>query len=155
MNSLEQLLVLTGKWQGQNSLWLSPENPAQESATTLSIAPAVNRKFIEIKYSWAYEDKPQEGFLILGYETERQLATAVWADSWHMGEKFMHCQGIIKENGCVNVRGHYQAPTGPDWGWRIVIEPGNEITLNLIMYNISPAGEEELAVKAVYGRIEE
>ena len=154
MSSLEQLLVFTGKWQGQNSLWLSPTEPAQESATTLSITPAVNGKFVEIKYSWAYEDKPQEGLLILGYETKRQLATAVWADSWHMGEILMECQGVIKDNGGADVRGHYQAPSGPDWGWRIVIDPEDENTLHLMMYNIWPDGKEELAVKAVYMKVE-
>lgn len=70
-----------------------------------------------------------------------------------MGEKFMRCQGVIQENGRVDVRGHYQAPTGPDWGWRIVVEPENENFLNLIMYNITPAGEEALAVKAVYAKV--
>jgi len=64
----------------------------------------------------------------------------------------MHCQGVIKENGSVDVRGHYQAPTGPDWGWRIVIEPKNENTLNLVMYNVWPERKEELAVKAIYDR---
>ena len=153
MSSLDQLITFSGNWQGKNLLWLSPNNPAQESAATLSLAPTINAKFIEVKYTWAYDGKLQEGVLIIGYETERQLATAFWADSWHMGEKVMHCQGVVKGKGSIDVRGLYQAPIGPDWGWRIVIEPENEATLDLIMYNITPDGEEALAVKAVYSRI--
>ena len=65
---------------------------------------------------------PKKALLLIGYETERQMATAVWANSWHMGEKYMHCQGVIKEDGSVDVRGSYQVSTGPDWGWRIVVE---------------------------------
>lgn len=150
MSNLDVLLKSTGKWRGVNSLWLSPEEPARKSKSTLSIAPAINEKFIEINYTWIYDDKTQEGKILFGFETERQLANAVWVDSWHMGEKCMLCQGLIKENGSVDVRGQYQAPTGPDWGWRIVLVPDFEETLNLIMYNIWPDGKEELAVKAVY-----
>ena len=154
MSVLEKLLAFTGNWQGTNALWLSPQEPARESASTLSLAPAVNQKFIQINYTWTYDDKPQEGLLLIGYETERQMATAVWADSWHMGEKYMHCQGVIKDDGSVDVRGSYQVSTGPDWGWRIVVEPESENVLNLIMYNIWPEGNEELAVKAVFCKVE-
>jgi len=155
MNGLDRLLAFSGKWQGVNSLWLSPKAPVQKSETTLSLAPAINGKFIEIKYTWAYDDQPQEGILLIGYETETELITAIWADSWHMGEKFMRCQGVIKENGSADVRGQYQAPPGPDWGWHIVIEPGSENTLNLMMYNVTPEGEKTLAVNASYSRISE
>lgn len=153
MSGLDQLFVITGNWQGTSDLWLSPQEPARESFSTLSFTPAVNGKFIEIKYTWAEDDKPQEGTLLIGYETECQLATAVWADSWHMDEKFMFCQGMIKENGSIDLRGLYQVSTGPDWGWRIVITPKSKNVLNLIMYNIWPEGKEELAVKAVYAPV--
>jgi hypothetical protein len=153
MSNLEPLLKFTGDWQGKNSLWLSPQDPVRESATNLSIAPAINRKFVEIKYTWADEGKPQEGLLLIGYETKGQLATAAWADSWHMGEKVMNCQGNVNEDGSVDMRGQYQAPPGPDWGWRIVVGPGNQDTLKLVMYNITPEGDEALAVEAIYSRI--
>jgi len=153
MSNLETLLKFSGNWQGNNSLWLSPQEPVRESATTLSITSAINGKFVEIKYTWADEGKPQEGLILIGYETERQLATAAWVDSWHMGEKVMYCQGILGTDGTVDVRGHYQAPTGPDWGWRILIRSKNKTTLTLLMYNIMPDGKEALAVEAIYTRI--
>jgi hypothetical protein len=37
--------------------------------------------------------------------------------------------------------------------WRIVVAPEKENSLNLIMYNITPAGEEALAIKAVYAKV--
>jgi hypothetical protein len=153
MSALERLATSAGKWQGTNSLWLSPQSPVQESTSTLSLAAVANGKFIEVRYTWDYENQPQTGILLIGYEAERELVNAVWIDSWHMGEKFMHCQGIIKENGNINVRGQYHAPPGPDWGWRIVIAPEAENALNLTMYNIAPEGEEALAVKAAYSRV--
>jgi hypothetical protein len=69
-----------------------------------------------------------------------------------MGEKVMNCQGVIPESGGVNVRSQYQAPNGPDWGWRIVIRPESEEALILLMYNIMPDGKEALAVEARYTR---
>ena len=147
---VDPFVPFIGSWRGTNSLWLSPDASAQKSATTLTLAPAIEGKFLEIKYTWIYDDQPQEGLLLIGYEAE--LVTAIWADSWHMGKKFMQCQGVIKENGSVDVRGQYQAPPGPDWGWRIVLEHEGENTLNLTMYNITPEGQEALAVEAVYSR---
>ena len=66
----------------------------------------------------------------------------------------MICQGTLAEDGAFDVRGHYQAPTGPDWGWLIVLQLEDKETLNLIMYNIWPDGKENLAVKAAYKRAE-
>ena len=152
MNGLDPLFAFSGNWEGTNLLWLSPQEPATESPSNLSLNTVVNGKFVEIKYTWSDDSRPQEGILLISYEIKRQLATAVWADSWHMNEKFMTCQGVIKEDGSVDVRGFYQAPTGPDWGWRILVQLTSEDSLDLIMYNIWPDGKEELAVKATYTR---
>ena len=146
---LHKLTHLFGNWNGTNSLWLSPDEPARTSDSTLSISPAVKGKFVEVNYTWTESDHDQEGILLIGYESKRELTTAVWADSWHMGEKIMICQGTLTEDGAVDVRGHYQAPTGPDWGWRIVLQ-AVENELHFVMYNIWPNGKEDLAVKAIY-----
>ncbi len=68
----------------------------------------------------------------------------------HMSDKFMICQGAAEPDGAIVVRGSYAAPPGPDWGWRMVIGPGDGDTFRLIMYNISPDGQEDLAVEASY-----
>lgn len=56
-----------------------------------------------------------------------------------------------KERGVIDVRGSYAAPPGPDWGWRFIIAPA-QMSLGLVMYNITPAGQEALAVEASYVR---
>ncbi len=147
-NRLGLLTTVTGKWAGTSQLWLSPTEDAKKSSATLDLAPTLKGKFFEVKYTWMYEDSPQNGLLIIGYQPDRELATAVWLDTWHMGDQFMTCQGTLTENRVLNVRGTYTVPTGPDWGWRIILEPVSEQALNLIMYNLFPTGKEELAVKA-------
>jgi hypothetical protein len=55
--------------------------------------------------------------------------------------------------GKIDLRGSYEAPPSPDWGWRFVINAPSDIELKLVMYNVSPEGEEELAVEANYKRV--
>ena len=54
--------------------------------------------------------------------------------------------------GSVSIQGSYAAPPGPDWGWRILIEPRQADSFWMVMYNISPEGREALAVEATYAR---
>ena len=64
----------------------------------------------------------------------------------------MFCRGGLQPDGTLAVQGTYPAPTGPDWGWKIVLDPSLPDGLRMTMINISPDGEEALAVEAVYKR---
>lgn len=64
----------------------------------------------------------------------------------------MACEGAIDEQGAINIRGSYEAPPAPDWGWRIVITPKSGKELQLVTYNISPEGVEDLAMQDDYQR---
>ena len=152
MRRIGTLIQLQGNWRGRNKLWLNPDDPHTESQSTASITPVVLGKFLRFDYTWAYQDNPQEGVILFGYEAEENLVTAIWADSWHMGDQFMICHGTLRDNGAVDVSGSYAAAPGPDWGWRTLVKARNEILFSLLMYNITPQGEEQLAVEAVYHR---
>ena len=65
----------------------------------------------------------------------------------------MFCHGTINAQGIIDLLGSYEAPPGPDWGWRIIITNPSNNRLQIIMYNCSPEGVEELAVQADYKRI--
>lgn len=64
----------------------------------------------------------------------------------------MSCEGAADSRGSLEVRGSYAAQPGPDWGWQTVVGPGADGTLRMVMYNVSPDGNEDLAVEAVYRR---
>jgi hypothetical protein len=64
----------------------------------------------------------------------------------------MNFTGTCDEQGTVRVLGSYAAPPGPDWGWRIEIEPAAG-SWTLRMFNITPDGQEVLAVEATLSRI--
>ncbi|MGH2523242.1 MAG: DUF1579 family protein [Anaerolineales bacterium] len=152
MGDLNSLIRHTGKWKGVYRLWLSPSEAAHESETTASITPLIGGKFARIDYTWAADGEPQAGSLLFGYEAKAALATAVWIDSWHMGDKFMISQGTLEGEKAVVVRGSYAVESGPDWGWRTVIESGEVDSFRVVMYNVSPDGQEALAVAATYTR---
>jgi len=144
-----QLTELTGRWQGPNSLWLTPSEPVRESLATAVCQPVAQGKFFELRYTWADGGQPQEGVLLLG-QSQEQL-DAAWVDSWHMQDSMMHCSGSAAD-GIVSVQGSYAAPPSPDWGWRITLQPDSNEQFRLIMHNITPDGDEMVAVEAVFTR---
>ena len=150
MSAIPALASLVGTWQGENHLWLAPGEPLRLSETTAEIAEIAHGQFIEMRYQWADEGKPQEGTIILGQIFD--AVKAVWFDTWHMANQFMVCEGRVDGN-IVSVKGAYAAPPGPDWGWRIAFEPRGPDAFRFTMYNITPDGQEFLAVEVLYSRI--
>jgi len=142
-----QLHTLTGRWQGNNRLWLAPNEPVRESAVTAVCQPVAQGKFFELHYTWAYDGQPQAGVLLLG-QSQGQLSAA-WVDSWHMQDSMLQCSGSAAD-GAVSVQGSYAAPSGPDWGWRITLQPDSAEQFRLIMHNITPDGDEMVAVEAIF-----
>jgi hypothetical protein len=145
------LMPLAGHWKATHRLWLSPVEPVRESAATAAVAFAAQGQFLTMAYTWV-EDGPQDGLLLMGQETHSNEVKAVWIDSWHERNRFMLCAGGLEAEGAVSVQGAYPAPSGPDWGWRIVVAPQAQDSWRLLMYNITPDGQEHLAVEAVFVR---
>ena len=149
----EQLMRLEGDWIAVNRLWMMPGDPPIESECVTVVALATNRKFMHIAYTWEH-DGQQEGLLLIGKAAKTDAVTAAWVDSWHNGDRLMSCQGEVTEEGELSARGSYPAPSGPDWGWRIVIQADDDPDhWTLVMYNITPDDEEQLAVEARFTRV--
>jgi hypothetical protein len=148
MSVSESLSRLKGHWTGTNKLhttWL-PEQ-LHESEMTAAVSLKANGQFLHIEYTWEYEDRLQEGVMLIGCDTQSDAVQAIWTDSWHMSHKFMVSNGTISDDGTVNVMGHYSVPDHPDWGWRTELHPGKD-TFRILMFNVSPEGEEDIAVEA-------
>ena len=143
---------LIGKWQGRTYLWLFPGDPVHESDSKAEVRKIGNGQFTEIWYTWAYDGEPQEGRLFLGQMSEDGSVKAVWFDSWHLNGIFMVFKGTVDEDETISLNGSYAAPSGPDWGWQIAIEPVKNESFFLRMYNIPPEEEKALAVEVEYSR---
>lgn len=141
-----------GFWTGHNQLWLDPEGEPETSASTAALSFTARENFVIFAYTWGYRDQTQEGLLLLSQNSQDDSVKAVWIDSWHMGDQFMVCQGPVDDKGLISLRGSYSAPPGPDWGWRMVVDTSAFAELRLKMFNITPEGQEMLAVEAIYKR---
>jgi len=137
---------LIGEWQGTKQLYFEPPPaPAISSASSLSARSVAGGRFLQFDYSWTYECEQQTGLLLVGYD-EDNAASAAWVDSFHASSKILFCTGTAA-SGTVDVRGSYPAPPGPDWGWRIQIRSTSAREFQIVMHNISPEGQEDLAVQ--------
>ncbi len=143
--------ALIGEWQGTKRLHLDPPPaPAASSPSKLAVTAVAGGSFLQFNYDWTFEGAGQAGVLLFGYD-EENAASAAWVDSFHMSSKITFCTGTAAE-GSVDLRGSYAAPPGPDWGWRIVIRSISANELQIVMHNISPEGQEDLAVQLDYTR---
>ncbi|MDL5511133.1 DUF1579 family protein [Arenibacter sp. M-2] len=143
-----------GHWKGTYRLVLSwlPE-PDYISVSNMEIKSVANGKFLVLSYDWQHEGIKQDGLLLIGNHNKKADVTASWVDSWGMGGKIMNCFGAINQQGDIIIKGSYEVPDGPDWGWRIEIPCPTKDTLQIIMYNLTPEGEESLAGDANYTRV--
>lgn len=147
-----QIAELVGTWSGPSQLWLMPGEPAQESRSTAQIGLVAQGQFGSIAYTWAYEGQPQDGIIICALGQDSSQRSSVWLDSWHMANQIMQLRGSDDSEMKMALHGSYAAPPGPDWGWRIEIEPHDRNSWTLRMYNVSPEGEDHIAVLAKYER---
>ena len=145
---------LVGKWHGINRLhttWI-PDNPMRETASTASIELTARGRFLKIEYDWAFEEAIQEGLILIGDEQGSDSIKAFWIDSWHLSDKFMVSEGVRETGDTISLKGFYTVPDHPDWGWRTVIESQRDDSFKITMYNITPEGEESLAVEMEFKR---
>ncbi len=152
MSINDDLAKFIGDWKGTNKLYLSwLPDPLKESDSHMHISKKANGQFIQFDYDWEYEGEKQEGMLVLGCDSKSDAVQIVWTDSWHSRHTFMVSDGTVKDDGTVSVKGFYKVPDHPDWGWRTEIIPQGE-RIKLMMFNVSPEGEEDLAVETTYER---
>jgi hypothetical protein len=152
MSVPEAFAKLVGNWKGFNRLyvpWMEP--PVRETDSTAVLSLKTQDKVLCIEYTWVYDDKPQDGIMLLAQNAKSNEVTMILTDSWHMGHAFLECKGTVDEAGKINVKGYYSVPDHPDWGWRTEFTPGDE-SFRFDMYNVSPEGEETIAVESEFTR---
>lgn len=150
MDVRPMLEALVGEWTGTNRLWFMPGTPAHESAATARVA-RVAGGFLSLAITWAHDGVPQDGLLLLRPAPEGPLA-AVWVDSLHTQGAFMTFRGSADAADRWSGHGAYAAPDGPDWGWRLQLEPDGPDGFRLAMFNLPPGMGELLAVDARFRR---
>ena len=151
MAGLEALTALEGDWAATYQLRGDPSFD-QDSPTSATVVPMLGGRFVRIDYTWIESGNTEEGSIVIGCEPDPGGVTVAWMDSWHNADRLMICTGRRTDDGGIDVLGSYPSnPPGPDWGWRTVITPQGD-RWTLMMFNITPEGEEAPAVTAEYRR---
>jgi Protein of unknown function (DUF1579) len=148
----EPFQKLAGTWSGTNRLhvpWMEP--PVRESASTAVVSLKTQGKILCIEYTWVYDGAPQDGIMLISQDAKSTAVTMIYTDSWHLGHIFMECKGTADESGKIDIKGYYAVPDHPDWGWRTEIIPGDD-AFRFNVYNVTPEGEEEIAVEGEFTR---
>ena len=121
-----------GRYAGTNWLWFDKPS-AEESATEIEVEGN------EVRYTWTFRGEPQSGVMAFAFEGD--TAEMTWNDTWHAKETIV-CPGTRTDDR-IEVVGTY----GPGWSWRteVTLPTANELLVE--MFNISPEGEEQIAVR--------
>jgi hypothetical protein len=153
MSVTKDLSAYVGTWTGTNNLYLSSDPASlRQSESNLTVSLKANGQFVTFDYTWAYKGEPQEGVILLGCDPRSDAVQTVWTDSWHSSHTFMLSDGKVSDDGAISVKGYYKVRDHPDWGWRTDIIPQGDV-LRIVMYNVSPEGDEELAVETDFTRV--
>ena len=145
---MDSFLAAMGTWTGEKELYLSSNlDEVRLCNATLEAGVAAKAKFMTLAYTWSYKGEAQEGLLLFGVDAKRRSASGAWVDSWHQHGSVMALAGTLGDCGEADMAGSYPAPPGPDWGWRVVVHAPQADSFLLEMYNRSPEGQEDLAVR--------
>lgn len=153
MNLPENFQQLAGNWSGINRLhlpWIE-DAPLKESKSEASVKTVAGKNYVQIEYDWVFDGQKQDGVLMFGFEKNSEIVNAVWIDSWHQTADFMPSKGKGK-NRKITFKGFYKVPDHPDWCWRTDVEIESKDSFKIIMYNVSPEGNESLAVEMFFSR---
>lgn len=150
MQCPRSMTTALGRWRGTSTLfksWLpAPEN-VDSGPSTLTLALGPQSAWLEVHMDWLESGQPQHGILLV-MEDDQGACTATWTDTWHSRESFMALAGHSTERG-FGVTGSYGDEEHGTWGWRIEMALETPQSLRLRMINITPEGEEDLAVDAL------
>jgi hypothetical protein len=149
VRAIEDVHAYVGLWRGESRLLL--HRPVEEtylSVMTAETEQTMQQQALLMRYAWQVEDEPQDGLFVLNQLDD--VVAGLWFDSWHMANSSMTTTGARLDGG-LSVCGSYPTSEGPDWEWRILLQPAANSRL-LRMFNITPEGDEELAVDADFAR---
>ena len=69
MNPVEGLAALAGNWSGTNTLQDPNTGKPEESPSTVTVTPILGGRFVRLDYTWGYQGTPQEGSLLVGFDS--------------------------------------------------------------------------------------
>ena len=141
--------ALVGEWVGKSTLILNPDDPGDTQPSRAEVELAANGHALLVNYAWHVDGAEERGTILVERDLKQPGYRQAWIDSWHSQRAMMILTGSTAE--AIDAYGKYQAEGWPEWGWRIRLEGGDD-RFRLLMWNITPEGEEIPAVIGEYQR---
>jgi hypothetical protein len=143
---------MTGRWEGRTRTWFEPDVLADESPCSGEFRPVAGGNFLLWEYTGSIQGGAFTGMAMIAYDGEEQAFQTSWIDSFHMSGCIMFSTGKAIGAGFF-VTGSYSAGPGNNpWGWRMEFLVPGDGSLVICSFNISPEGEESLAIETVLFR---
>lgn len=135
--------AVQGEWKGRYCLWLDPTAPTQESDSSARIS--MNG---EDSWTLAYRWGDNHGEFCFSGSAER--ARFDWTDTFHASSEPMRGDGRLSKDGAKLAFMSQYGAEGAQWGWRTELTRVDAGTLLMEAFNITPDGQEALAVRCRY-----
>jgi hypothetical protein len=135
--------AIEGEWRGPYELWLMPGSPVDRSESSARVSGK------EMSYEWAQNGKAQKGTFTFGGTGAK--ADFNWSDTFHTTAGPMKGEGALSVDGRKLIFKSTYGPAAAPWGWRTEFTIG-EGGFTMEAYNLTPKGEEALAVRCRYAR---
>lgn len=142
---IKQFEELNGLFYGKQKIWMEPGEAVFESPIAAEVENKKNKQAITISYTWRYNNETVKGSFLIEPKNERNYS-CIWEDTWHNKNTAMLLEGQLQGSKIFSFVGSYGTKDNTLWGWKIKIVPGNTGIFTIYMYNISPDGQEMLAV---------
>ena len=139
-----ELARLKGRYTGRTKTWLRPAAPPDEADGALDVEVILGGRWLRLTQAGSVAGKPHAGELLLGFHSDEKCYQATWLDSFHTGSAMMWSSGPPRPDGVIAVTGSYAAGA-ERWGWRTELHTDDGLLIR--MFNISPAGNETIAIE--------
>ncbi len=144
---------LIGKWSGICKTWFEPDKLSDESIVHGEFTFVLGSSFLRHVYSGEIQGKPRNGEELIALNSVTEQYEVNWIDDFHMNYAMLFSQGPATPTG-FSVTGEYGVELNqPKWGWRTQYDLQNRDSLTITSYNISPDGEESIALEVKYKRV--
>lgn len=145
---------LVGKWAGRAKTFFKPDEVGDDSAIEGEFRMGIDGHFLFHEYTGPHCGETMYGLETIGHNVDLGKLQMAWVNSCHTNSQIMNFEGEVPETpNPFSVSNLYKhAEDHPEWGWRIEYDLKDADNLVINHYNITPEGEESLAVEIIYSR---